>query len=703
MNTPLDPRLYRPVSKARRPSVHHRSASAHVGFSLLLLAAACSGDDDEALDGDSETEGGLADDVHGIAAASPGPGGLEAVAAQSPATAGDVTSPYVFTYPSRADRLSPGTFMSSGGGHGQSNTSWDTGAARFDGSEWVSWVANAKDPGSAGGTTVMNSESTTFDVPLFAPEDGEVIGCWRNAPDRPGAGLGYDFNGDGVFDEGAKTASGNFLLIRNATGNHMLYYAHLKQDSIPSELCPLAATEDWPSKVKGPSCDEPVYLQRPYAATVLDTPVPISAGDFMGRIGNSGASTGPHTHLAVYPLYDDPAGHWCYANSVPMQFSNLWEQIRDDEAAPADDGWDELGGGEAGPPPKFSFLAGPKHPATYARTQYLLGDYDGDSKDDLLCHDVTSGRVWVDRMDDGLDGTDVAENHAFCNGDGLDGRERVHVGDFNGDGKDDLMCHNQVTGTRAFDFAWADGQLNGAQLTYNNDWCSNDNQLLYVGDFDNDGKDDLLCHDFETGYRYIDRGYNNLNGNTDKAYYDGWCNAPHQFVHVGRFRWGTYGDGLLCHDSVTGMVWIDTPQSPTTIASTGDVLGAEHHDQTRPNFCKGGAQKLFVANVNSGVMSELVCHDSDTGEYWIDEPDFSLPYYDSINWSSGPTDWCTSQYQRLRFGDVDGDGRDDAVCFDQALGRRWYDLSDGASVYFDAVTDDDAYVGWCYGDTQGLH
>jgi len=663
-----------------------------VGVLMLLSQGAC--------DGLEVVDEELAEELSPDAELDPSSLTDEEMIAAQPEQRAQVEGHYELVYPSRFDRLIPGTFMTSGGGHGNTDTAYDTGAARFDSGEWVSWVANAKDPGSIGGATIMNRESTTYGVPIFAPEDGEVIGCWRNAPDRPGVGLGYDFDDDGVFDEGSPYPSGNFLLIRSDQGDHMLYFAHMMEGSVPSQLCPHATSEDWPSLAKAPSCSDPEYTQRPYAETVLPAPVPISAGDFLGRIGNSGQSSGPHMHFAVYPLLDDPEGHWCYANSVKMLFVDTWDQLRDDNAPAEDDAWNLLEA-EANTPPKYVFVAGPKHPATYTPGQYMLGDYDADGKDDLLCHDVSSGRVWVDRLDDGLDGTDVSENHAFCNGDGLGGRERVYVGDFNGDGKDDLLCHNQVTGQRAFDFAYADGQLNGAQLFYNGDWCSNESQQLHVGDFDHDGKDDLLCHDFVTGYRYFDLGHNNLNGTTDKAYYNAWCNAPHQFLHTGRFRRGSRGDGLLCHDALSGMIWIDDPASPASIAADGNVLGSDHYDQTRKNFCKGGAQKLYVANVKSDSINELVCHDSDTGEYWIDEPDFSLPYYGSIDWSSGPTGWCTSQYQRLRFGDVDGNGRDDAVCFDQELGRRWFDLADES--YFDGVTDDDAYTSWCHNHTQALH
>lgn len=607
---------------------------------------------------------------------------------------GDPTAPYPLRFPARIDRQVADSVFASSGHSGSYAPGWsiDTGVRRYVAGAWRASVASSQSPGGLDGTLVANGETFTFNTPLFAPEDGEVVACWNTTPDKPGPGRHYDFDGDGIDDE-SPTRGGNHLLIRTAAGNHLIYLAHLAEGSIPDALCPLGATPDWPSGATQ-SCDLPDGLTNgPYVDAVLPIPVPVSAGDFVGRAGHSGASGAPHLHLAVYPTATDEEGDICYGATVEMLFTDTWDQ--QNVGPPTDADWNFLDE-ENNLPGSHLFLADFKHEATRTPGLYRSGDFDGDGRDDLLCHSVSSGRLWIDRMNDGLDGTDVSENNGFCDAE----RERLHIGDFNGDGRDDLLCHDQNSGHRDIDWAGFGAQFNGLNHLIGNAWCHGETQQLHVGDFDSDGEADLLCHDISNGQRFFDLAADGL-GSTDDVYGNAWCNAPFQRLHVGRFAFGG-GDGLLCHDERTGYLWIDNPASPASIAAGGDVLGASNYDEEQPSYCAGGAKKLFVANVGGNSRDELVCHDADTGQFEVNAPDLFPPHYPLTDWSSGETGWCTSAFQRLRFADVDGDGRDDAVCFDQKLGRRWIDLA-APGRYFAGSTDDSEYSGWCYQNTQALH
>lgn len=595
--------------------------------------------------------------------------------------------PYAVGLPLRLDRMHTlGLFTSfgHGGSYGGTNFAIDAHTETYSGA-WERYVQNEEHAGSAGGTDVLTSEAYAYGTPLFAPESGEVVGCWRNVPDKPGTGINYGYT--------SPISGGNHVLIRTDDGEHMIYLAHLMEDSIPSNVCPIQSNDEWPSTSRT-TCSASGWPSKGlYEETVLANPVPIEAGQFLGRIGHSGASGAPHLHYGVYPLEEDANGVICYDDTTEMLFTDAWDQARLNE--PSDD-WNALDE-ENNLPGWHLFSPGYKHPATYSPDSYQLGDYDGDGEGDLLCHSVSDGRVWVDRMSDGLDGTDVSENHGFCD----DEFDRLHHGDFNGDGRDDLLCHNKESGVMEIDFAFGGAQFNGTNETVFDGWCNGATQQLYVGDFDDDGEDDLLCHDARNGRRYFDLSAENGLDGTNEWYSNAWCNGPDQKLHVGRFSLVS-GDGLLCHDTVTGYVWIDNPTVPAHIAAGDPILGASSYDEERSNFCKGGAQSLFVVNANGGTMDELVCFDSDVGRYWIDAPNGSSPYYGSINWSSGETGWCTAQNQRLRFGDVTGDGRDDAVCFDQKSGRRWIDWASGSN-YYAGVTNVSNYSGWCWRAEQGLH
>ena len=113
------------------------------------------------------------------------------------------------------------------------------------------------------------------------------------------------------------------------------------------------------------------------------------------------------------------------------------------------------------------------------------GDFNGDGKTDLLTlNDITHGvAIWQ------MDGTQVAANpQGTINAAG--GWHFAKTGDFNGDGKTDLLMLNDVTHGVAI---W---QMNGTQVAANPQvgtinaaagWRFQD-----TGDFNGDGKTDLL-------------------------------------------------------------------------------------------------------------------------------------------------------------------------------------------------------------------
>ncbi|GAH00492.1 unnamed protein product, partial [marine sediment metagenome] len=104
----------------------------------------------------------------------------------------------------------------------------------------------------------------------------------------------------------------------------------------------------------------------------------------------------------------------------------------------------------------------------------------------------------------GTDWDSRADNaNSFCFG-----RDRtVHVADINGDGADDLICHNDRIGSVSTDLAnpranWRVGTgLRGKDAFYDLAFCNTQDARLLIGAFGaNDSRADLFCHNTVTGH-----------------------------------------------------------------------------------------------------------------------------------------------------------------------------------------------------------
>jgi hypothetical protein len=255
---------------------------------------------------------------------------------------------YPLRFPARGDSLPSGVHFESDGHTGEDygNNTWaiDISALEFRDSQWRSYKASAI-PGSE-----TNSDHVAFGAALYAPEDGEIVACWRTAPEKPGPNTDYDIDGDGVFGEEGDDASplggGNHLQIRNAAGDYIVLFAHMQSGSIPPELCPLPASRDpngdgWPDST-ATTCSLGGDWDGWRTATVLPTPVPVEAGQFIGRLGHSGRSSGPHLHMHVKPFTTDPQGTPCEGPSEEIEFVETWAQTCEPGQDVTTFAWDPL-------------------------------------------------------------------------------------------------------------------------------------------------------------------------------------------------------------------------------------------------------------------------------------------------------------------------------------------------------------------------
>lgn len=136
---------------------------------------------------------------------------------------------------------------------------------------------------------------------------------------------------------------------------------------------------------------------------------------------------------------------------------------------------------------------------THSNSEMHVGDFDGDGASDYLCHDVSNGNKDIDFNDAGnFAGTDWSQASGLC---GNNGNFQLLVGDFDGDGRDDLMCHDIYW--KAIDYADASGHFESIEWSAETTWCTASDQVIRSGDFNGDGRDDLYCHNY-SGSKWLD-------------------------------------------------------------------------------------------------------------------------------------------------------------------------------------------------------
>jgi Bacterial Ig-like domain/FG-GAP-like repeat/CARDB len=195
------------------------------------------------------------------------------------------------------------------------------------------------------------------------------------------------------------------------------------------------------------------------------------------------------------------------------------------------------------------------------------------------------------------------------------------TGDFNGDGQTDILWRNAVTGAIQF---WA---MNGTTRTQIVDLKTQITdtawQIQGAGDFDGDGRDDIVWRNYSTGG--VDSGKNGiwslqLNATTGQYDIKPGANGVFMFLTINDPNWKIQGVGDFNNDQKPDLIWRNTATGANALwlmNGTNPVAlsYANIYDKNAPSVLTDQNWQMRGANdFNGDGKSDLVWQNQATGE-----------------------------------------------------------------------------------------
>ena len=291
----------------------------------------------------------------------------------------------------------------------------------------------------------------------------------------------------------------------------------------------------------------------------------------------------------------------------------------------------------------------------------LVGDFDGDGKSDMLVYANNVGAFYV------ATSTGTGFNHQqWLSVPGWAGQDlTITVGDFNGDGKSDLLIYVKSTGQ--FYVATSTGSGFNLQQWLSVPGWAGQNYQIAVGDFNGDGKSDVLIYCYNSGTFYVATSNGSSFSLSQWLSVPGWAgyNFP---IAVGDFN----GDGksdVLIDVYTSGQYYVAT--------SIGSSLNLSQWLSV-PGWA-GQNYQMAVGDFNGDGKSDVLIYAYNVGAFYVATSTgmgFNLQ-----QWLSVPG-WGQGEYFPISVGDFNGDGKSDVLIDVYTSGQFYVATSTGSSLNF---------------------
>ncbi|MEU9048523.1 MULTISPECIES: FG-GAP-like repeat-containing protein [unclassified Kitasatospora] len=200
------------------------------------------------------------------------------------------------------------------------------------------------------------------------------------------------------------------------------------------------------------------------------------------------------------------------------------------------------------------YPAGPSDPGM---TDLTAGDFNGDGKKDLVAVEVSTGKLFSYPGN----GTGALGSRVMIGSGGWNGMSNLAVGDLNGDGGDDIVATEKSTG-KLWVYPGNGHGVEGRIEIGSGGWNGMNNTA--VGDFNGDGVADVVASENSTGKLFLYPGLGGALGKRVEIGTGGW-NGMNKVVSPGDMN-KDGKDDIVATETSTGKLWL----YPGTGSGLGD-------------------------------------------------------------------------------------------------------------------------------------
>jgi hypothetical protein len=285
----------------------------------------------------------------------------------------------------------------------------------------------------------------------------------------------------------------------------------------------------------------------------------------------------------------------------------------------------------------------------------VKADFNGDSRSDALWRNSSSGENYLWPMD----GNMILAGEGYLRTVAVFDWQIVGRGDFNGDGRSDILWRNSATGENYIYFM--DGTTIKPSEGYIRTVADQNWQVAGIGDFNGDGKDDILWRNSDTGENYI-------------YFMDGLTIATEGYLRtVADPMWQIKGVGDFDADGRADILWRNSATGENYLYFMNGVsIVSEGYLRTVAVL---DWKIAGTGDFNGDGRADILWRNSLSGENYL-----YLMQGTSIAGEGYLRTVADLLWQIAATGDFDGDGKSDVFWRNASTGDNYLYPMDGATI-----------------------